>query len=108
MSHRKTPEPSYYRWRKEYVDLKMDQAKRLKEFEKENGRLRQCCLGFDFGQADFEGGSLGKLLSPARRRACVDHVPSSGQHRCASRAPGPRLTEGDHRPASTDRHSAGV
>jgi putative transposase len=34
-------EQSYYRWRKEYGGLKMDQAKRLKELEKENGRLRR-------------------------------------------------------------------
>ncbi len=29
----------YYRWRKEYGGLKVSQAKRLKEFEKENARL---------------------------------------------------------------------
>ena len=35
---------SYYRWRKEYGGLKLDQAKRLKELEKENARLkRQLC-----------------------------------------------------------------
>jgi putative transposase len=34
-------EQSYYRWRREYGGLKMDQAKRLKELEKENGRLCQ-------------------------------------------------------------------
>jgi hypothetical protein len=28
------------RWRKEYGDLRMDQAKRLKELEKENTRLK--------------------------------------------------------------------
>jgi len=33
-------EQSYYRWRREYGGLKMDQAKRLKDLEKENGRLR--------------------------------------------------------------------
>ena len=33
-------EQSYYRWRKEYGGLKMDQAKRLKDLEKENSRLR--------------------------------------------------------------------
>ena len=32
---------SYYRWRKEYGGLKMDQAKRLKELERENTRLRK-------------------------------------------------------------------
>ncbi len=34
-------EQSYYRWRKEYGGLKVDQAKRLKELERENGRLRK-------------------------------------------------------------------
>ena len=32
---------TYYRWRKEFGGLKLDQAKRLKELEKENGRLRR-------------------------------------------------------------------
>ncbi len=34
-------EQTYYRWRKEYGGLKVNQAKRLKELERENGRLRQ-------------------------------------------------------------------
>jgi len=34
-------EQTYYRWRKEYGGLKMDQAKRLKEVEQENTRLRK-------------------------------------------------------------------
>jgi len=32
---------SYYRWRKEYGGLQVDQAKRLKELEQENARLKQ-------------------------------------------------------------------
>lgn len=32
---------TYYRWRREYGGMKMDQAKRLKELERENGRLRK-------------------------------------------------------------------
>lgn len=32
---------TYYKWRKEYGGLKMDQAKRFKELEKENGRLKK-------------------------------------------------------------------
>jgi len=31
---------TYYRWRKEFGGLKRDQAKRLKELEKENSRLK--------------------------------------------------------------------
>jgi putative transposase len=34
-------EQTYYRWRKEYGGLKVDQAKHLKELEKENARLRK-------------------------------------------------------------------
>jgi putative transposase len=34
-------EQTYYRWRKEFGGLKLDQAKRLKELEKENGRLKR-------------------------------------------------------------------
>ena len=32
---------TYYRWRKEYGGLKLDQAKRLKELEKENSKLKR-------------------------------------------------------------------
>ena len=32
---------TYYRWRKEYGGLKVDQAKRLKELEQENARLKR-------------------------------------------------------------------
>ena len=32
---------SYYRWRKEYGGMKMDQAKRYKELERENVRLKR-------------------------------------------------------------------
>ena len=34
-------EQSYYRWRREYGGLKVDHAKRLKDLEKENARLRR-------------------------------------------------------------------
>ncbi len=32
---------TYYRWRKEYGGLKLEQAKRLKDLEKENSRLKR-------------------------------------------------------------------
>jgi hypothetical protein len=35
------PVQSYYRWRKEYGGLKLDQAKRLKELERENVKLKR-------------------------------------------------------------------
>ncbi len=33
-------EQTYYRWRKEYGGLRTDQARRFKELEKENARLK--------------------------------------------------------------------
>ena len=33
-------EQTYYRWRKEYGGLRLDQAKRLQELERENTRLK--------------------------------------------------------------------
>jgi transposase-like protein len=34
-------EQTYYRWRKEYGGLKLSQARRLKELERENSRLKK-------------------------------------------------------------------
>ena len=34
-------EQTYYRWRKEYGGMKVNQAKRLKALEKENSRLKR-------------------------------------------------------------------
>ena len=34
-------EQTYYRWRKDYGGMREDQAKRLKELEKENARLKK-------------------------------------------------------------------
>jgi len=34
-------EQTYYRWRKEFGGMQVSQARRLKELEKENGRLKK-------------------------------------------------------------------
>jgi len=34
-------EQTYYRWRKEYGGMRVEQAKRLRELEKENARLKK-------------------------------------------------------------------
>ena len=34
-------EQTFYRWRSEYGSLRLDQARRLKHLESENGRLRR-------------------------------------------------------------------
>ncbi len=34
-------EQTYYRWRKEYGGMRIEQAKRMKDIEKENARLKK-------------------------------------------------------------------
>jgi len=34
-------EQTYYRWRREYGGMRVEQAKRLKELDKENSRLKK-------------------------------------------------------------------
>jgi len=34
-------EQTYYRWRREYGGMRIDEVKRLKELEKENSRLKR-------------------------------------------------------------------
>ena len=65
---------TYYRWRKEYGGLKVVQAKRLKELEKENTRPEAVGSGACSGEAGAAGCSTGKLLSPERRRCAVERA----------------------------------
>ena len=41
VKHIGVTEQTYYRWRKEYGGMRVDQAKRLRELEKENCRLKR-------------------------------------------------------------------
>ncbi|WP_131120303.1 IS3 family transposase [Lichenihabitans psoromatis] len=65
---------TYYRWRKEFGGLKSDQVKRLKDLEKENERLRKAVSDLTLEKLILREAAFGKLLSPARRRRCIDHV----------------------------------
>ena len=42
---------TYYRWRKEYGGLKTDQARRLKDLERENGRLKRLLADAELDKA---------------------------------------------------------
>jgi hypothetical protein len=56
---------SYYRWRKEYGGLEVDQAKRTGSWNGERPFEASCC------RAGVERRCLGKLVSPERRRQAV-------------------------------------
>src|SRR5215831_17663574 len=46
-------EQTYFRWRQEYGGLKLDQARRLKELERENGRLKRAVAELPPGPAMY-------------------------------------------------------
>jgi putative transposase len=52
---------SYYRWRKEYGGLELDQAKRMKDLEKENSRLRRLVADLSLEKQVLKDISSGNL-----------------------------------------------
>ncbi|WP_423208245.1 IS3 family transposase [Paracoccus yeei] len=69
-------EQTYYRWRKQYGGMGVDQLKELKRLQQENERLRRAVSDLTLDKLILTEAAPGKLLSPARRRACIDHVRS--------------------------------
>jgi len=53
-------EQTYYRWRKEYGGLNMDQARRLKELENENLRLKKLVADLSLDNAILKEVTSGK------------------------------------------------
>lgn len=52
---------TYYRWRKEYGGLGLDQAKRLKELEAENSRLKRAVADLTLDNQILKEVSTGKF-----------------------------------------------
>ncbi|WP_341579584.1 IS3 family transposase [Microbacterium schleiferi] len=67
-------EQTYYRWRNQYGGLKADDAKRLKELEKQNATLKRLLAEAELEKAALKELAGGKLLGPDRRRAAVAHL----------------------------------
>ena len=52
-------EQTYYRWRKEYGGMRLEQAKRLKELEKENSRLKKLVADISLDNAILKEAARG-------------------------------------------------
>ncbi len=52
-------EQTYYRWRKEYGGLRMDQAKKFKTLEKENTRLKKLLAEAELDKAILKEAASG-------------------------------------------------
>jgi transposase len=54
-------EQTYYRWKKKYGGLRMEQAKRLKELDKGNARLKRLLADAELGKAILREVAEGKF-----------------------------------------------
>ena len=54
-------EQTYYRWRKEYGGMRVEQAKRLKELEKENTRLKKLVADLSLDNAILKEATRGNF-----------------------------------------------
>ncbi len=54
-------EPTYYRWRKEYGGMELDQARRLKDPEKENARLKRLLAEAELDKAILKEAASGNF-----------------------------------------------
>ena len=54
-------EQTYYRWRREYGGMKASQAKRLKELEKENARLKRAVANLTVDKLILEEAAKGNF-----------------------------------------------
>jgi transposase-like protein len=54
-------EQTYYRWRKEYGGLSRDQAKRLRELEQENARLKKLVADISLDNAILKEAAQGNF-----------------------------------------------
>jgi transposase-like protein len=52
---------TYYRWRKEYGGMRVDQARRLKELEQENTRLKKVVADFALDNAILKEAARGNF-----------------------------------------------
>ncbi len=52
---------TYYRWRKEYGGLRIEQAKRLKSLEKENARLKKLVADLSLDNAILKEATEGNF-----------------------------------------------
>ena len=54
-------EQTYYRWRKEYGGMRVEQAKRLKDLEKENSRLKKLVADITLDNAILKEAARGNF-----------------------------------------------
>jgi hypothetical protein len=69
---------TFYRWRKEYGGLQMEQARKLKDLHERERPTATSSSRSDGGETNPEGHRPGRLISPKRRRQAACHAGGQG------------------------------
>ena len=67
-------EATIYNWKAKYGGLEVSEARRLRELESENAKLKRLLADAMLDQAGAEGSSGKKVLTPAAKREAVAHL----------------------------------
>jgi putative transposase len=107
LRHLEVSESSWNRWRAHYGGMKADEAKRLKELERENARLKKLVADQALDIDMLKELAEGKLLTPERRRRAVNRLRErfwvSERHAVLSASTGRRNASHPHHDRSRTR-----
>src|SRR4029079_6489247 len=78
-------EVTYYRWRSEYGGMKLDQVKRLKELEVENGRLRKAVSDLTLEKLILKEAAKENFYAPRAGGLASNRCGRSCRYRSAAR-----------------------
>ena len=73
-------EQTFYRWRRKYNGMEVSDAKRLKELEAENSKLRKLLAESVAKRETLEKVLSKKVVKPAQRKQIVKDLVSAGRH----------------------------
>ncbi len=95
-------EQSYYRWRKEYGGLQVDQARKMEDLERENARLRRLVADLSLEKQVLADVASGNLVRPRATAAGGCWHPGEVRPLGTPRLPGRRPASG-HAALRADR-----
>ena len=67
-------EQTFYRWKKQYVGLEIDQVRQLKQLQEENQRLKRLVADLTLDKTMLQDVLAKKILKPPRRRPVVQYL----------------------------------
>lgn len=80
-------EQTFYRWKKQYVGLEVDQVRQLKQVQEENTRLKQLVAELTLDKVMLQDVLAKKVIKPSRRRPLVEYLcdryRASERHACS-------------------------